>query len=115
MKKTVFLLVVSLISAADAQQFLSGFAAMPLMNGFRESADDLVFFKGDEGAIVEGKAFGEAPPEEALDYYRNLLPQLGWQPQGEEWLREGAVLTVTARRLDSSTVITFRLTDGGGD
>lgn len=106
------LMMVASAAAAD-QQFLSGFAAMPLMNGFEENADELVFFNGDQGAIVESTAYGEPPPIAVMDYYRTLLPQLGWRHQGGKWQRGNTALSVTAERLGDETAVTFRLTEGG--
>ncbi len=101
---------------ASAEQFLSGFAAMPLMEGFKEMEGDLVFFQSDEGSIVENKAAGAASPGAALAHYRRLLPQLGWNPghsKQDEWLRDGSKLRITAEPLNGGALLTFRFTESG--
>lgn len=52
--------------------------AIPLMDGLTENQDEAVLFDSPEGSIIAAQASGAVNPKAAFDYYRVVLPSLGW-------------------------------------
>jgi hypothetical protein len=111
------ILAAALLSAclpADAQetgQFIAGIEDLPVMPGLTEIPEAGLVFDKPAGRIVEAYAQGEVRRQAVLDFYRETLPELGWQAQADDrYAREGEELTLQVR--DSETegiVVMFRL------
>ncbi len=93
----VFLLLAALFvstAAPAAAGYSAAIEDFPLMPGMTENAQDIVIFDKPAGRIVE-TALRRAPAN-ALAYYRDALPALGWQPQGKDsYVRDGEEMTLT--------------------
>lgn len=53
--------------------------AIPLMAGLNENADGALLFDSPEGRIINAEANGKVNSQEAYQYYKVVLPSLGWQ------------------------------------
>ncbi len=66
---------------------------LPLMPGMAEMPGAGLSFDKPEGRIVEVYAQGEGTADAVLRFYRQTLPQLGWEAAGpRRFRREGEVL-----------------------
>ncbi len=52
--------------------------AIPLMDGLTENQDEALLFDSPDGRIIAAQASGTVNPKAAFDYYRVVLPSLGW-------------------------------------
>lgn len=80
--------------SGGAAGFVPGFDDLPLMPGLAASADGAVVFDAPGGRIVDVQAAGRTSAGRVLEFYRDTLPQLGWQAAGPDgtFEREGEVL-----------------------
>lgn len=78
----------SRVLAADG--FVAGIDDLPLMPGLTAMPEGSVAFDSPAGRIVEAYAAGTTTRAAVSDFYRRTLPQLGWQPAGDNaFRREG--------------------------
>jgi hypothetical protein len=81
-------------AARAADGFLSVIEDLPLAPGLAEIPGEAVVFDSPAGRIVETMARGEATAVSVAAFYRETLPQLGWQAVGETaFRREGEHLS----------------------
>lgn len=83
------LIVMSLFvatGAARAERFLSAAADIPLAAGLVELSDGVLVFDKPQGRIVQFTAVRQTglTPEAVAAFYRDSLPNLGWQSQNEQ-------------------------------
>ena len=72
-------LVFALAVPADAaDQFVSVIEDLPLIDGLIENENAAVTFEAAGGRIVEAEARGNIKPFDVVQFYDNVLPQLGW-------------------------------------
>ena len=104
-----FLLILSglfLFSAscsAGQAAFMSGFEALPLMDGLKQAEDTAVSFDTPSGRIIEAYAQSNTISKQKItDFYNKTLPQLGWsrvsgkgKAASVSYTREGEVLTIS--------------------
>ena len=76
-------MVMTAVSAA----FLSAVPEIPLAPGMQENVENTLVFDKPEGRIIATEALTDRPTEEILEYYRTVLPNLGWAPSGKGWTR----------------------------
>jgi len=100
--------------AADPPgHFLSGFEDLPLMDGLSEQADSGVVFDKPDGRIIERYASGPLSLDSVETFYRQTLPQLGWQPVKANaarhlgFQREGESLDIEFKTVGSELVVRF--------
>lgn len=71
--------VFALAVPADAgDQFVSVIEDLPLIDGLVENENAAVTFEAAGGRIVEAEARGDVKPLDVVQFYDNVLPQLGW-------------------------------------
>lgn len=107
------LALLTLLGAARADSFLSGFEDLPLMAALFDVPEAKVTFDSAGGRIVIAVAEGQVAASAVLGYYRQLLPQLGWQSAdfGPGFVREDEYLVIDfPAREGSLTVVRFTLT-----
>jgi len=90
---------------------------VPLVPGLVESVDDGMVFDQPEGRIVQAVAKGFVAADVVAAYYLNLLPQLGWQVDGEKPLlsfsREAEKLTIEMVNDETAAlIVSFTLSPG---
>jgi hypothetical protein len=111
-------LIVGLVLAqtASAQtNFVPGFDDVPLMPGLAAAADGAVVFDAPGGRIIDVQLGGRASPTKVLDFYRDTLPQLGWQAVGPAgtFEREGEILKLVIDEPERGQVnVRFSLAPG---
>tara|TARA_R110002096_G_scaffold436105_1_gene668123 strand:+ start:140807 stop:141199 length:393 start_codon:yes stop_codon:yes gene_type:complete len=52
--------------------------ALPLMGGLAENSDGAMLFDSPEGRIINAEASGMLAAKDVYEYYRVVLPSLGW-------------------------------------
>ena len=76
-------LVFALAVPADAaDQFVSVIEDLPLIDGLIENENAAVTFEAAGGRIIEAEARGNIKPFDVVQFYDNVLPQLGWVCRG---------------------------------
>ncbi len=87
--------------------FFSALNDVPLMPGLFEMTGETVFFDKPEGRIAESSAFSQGPtPDDIRHFYRQTLPQLGWQrTDGDSYVRDDETLTMDIRRDPQGNII----------
>ena len=98
------------VARADADAFVAGIEDLPLMPGLAEVRDAGVVFDKPGGRIVEAYAEGAVRRAEVIGFYRQTLPQLGWQSAGDTaYRREGERLEIVILGDDGELVVRFTL------
>lgn len=70
-----------LATKPHAATFFHTLNDVPVMPGLRELTDEAVNFDKPEGRIVSATAVSDTVKPEAIkNFYKEALPQLGWQP-----------------------------------
>jgi hypothetical protein len=98
--RSVFLATALAIApvAANATDFVPGTEDVPVMAGLKAESDSAIVFDKPQGRIVQARFHGRLARGEVETFYTATLPQLGWQPAGDDrWQREDEIL-----RLDFS-------------
>jgi len=99
-----------LAGVARADGFLRAPADLPLAPGLVEVGDAGVAFDSPGGRVVEAYAAGDVAAATVRDFYARTLPQLGWQPAGDDaWRREGERLTLELIPGDGALTVRFYL------
>lgn len=103
-------LFLAALPAAPAQErFIEELGDVPLMEGFAVDADSVVDFDTPQGRIVRLSARGGAGPASVRRFYEAALPNLGWRPRGDGFVRETETLTLDIGRDGETTVVNFSL------
>jgi hypothetical protein len=113
-----FIAATALLGAARADGFLRGYEDLPLMAALVDVPDANVTFDSVAGRIIIAVAEGPVSAGDVLRYYRQLLPQLGWQVAatktaggGPGFVREDEYLVIDfPAREGPLTVVRFTLT-----
>jgi len=78
-----------------ADRFVGGMEDVPLMAGLTESAGERVEIDSPAGPIVQVTATGSPSKADVLASYTDMLPRLGWRPEGAGvFCREGKTLAI---------------------
>ena len=81
------------LAAAAEGQFLSAIEDLPLMTDLNEVDGGVMVFDSPAGRIVEALTMGHVGKDAVLTYYKETLPQLGWQETAPgTFSREGEIL-----------------------
>jgi hypothetical protein len=95
------------VGGAGAQSFFSALPDLPLMPGLTETPEAGMRFDTAKGRIVESFATGQGSVAEAVRFYAETLPQLGWTATGPgDFAREDEVLRIEA--VENSQGLTLR-------
>ena len=97
--RTFAVVVVALAGIAAvgaAERFFAGIEDLPVMPGLEQMQGAGVSFDKPEGRIVEVAARGKVSRRAVVEFYRAVLPQLGWRAAGEgRYRREGEHLNLS--------------------
>ena len=94
-RAVVLVLMVVGATAAAAQEFLSGFADVPLMPGLVVVEDAGIAFDSPAGRIVESYAIGDVDQGAVESFYGDTLPAFGWSARGpRRFVREDEALSL---------------------
>ena len=83
---------------------LEALTGIPVMIGLEEDFDQRIIFDKPEGRIIHVVLGGDLDPAQALDFYKEVLYQLGWQALESD---EGQGLVLT-RDQEHLTVLVTR-------
>ncbi len=110
-----FLMSVSVPHARAADIFVFGFEDLPLMNGLTQIQQESVLFDTPQGRIVQASATGMVTREAVLSFYRETLPQLGWNAMDDQtYQREGEILRLEITETDRALMVQFLAEPSGG-
>lgn len=73
-----FLVLNSKLFAQGASEGMLQNLAIPLMAGLAENEEEELLFDSPDGRIISAQAAGPIEAQAAFDYYRVVLPSLGW-------------------------------------
>ena len=103
-------LAVLALSAARADEFVTGTEDVPLMPGLAMIAGSALVFDKPEGRIVEAQARGALSRAKVQAFYTASLPQLGWKKAGnDQWRRDAERLKLDFRGEDGHLTVGFTL------
>lgn len=92
-----------------ATTFFSVLNDVPVMPGYAEVAEEALTFDKPEGRIIKAAAVAPATvaaSETVLAFYKNTLPQLGWQMEKEGvFVREQERLTLNIHIKEGVSVL----------
>ena len=97
-------------SAEPEPRFFEDLDDLPLMAGLQEMEEAGLAFDKPGGRIGEVYAEGGVPAERVRRFYRETLPQLGWQPAGESrFVREREQLFLQVSEAQGTTTLRLSL------
>ncbi len=99
------------VGALVADAFVDGFDDLPLMPSLRQDPGGTVVFDSPYGRVAEARASGPATAAAILDFYRSVLPQMGWRPDATpgHWRREGETLTIDITPAGGASSVRFQV------
>ncbi len=104
------LLLAAVPAVAAEPAFLSEFEDLPLMPGLIEDTDRGMVFDSPSGRVIEAVAAGAVTAEAVRSFYAATLPELGWQPAGDDsFRREAEVLRLEISAEGSGVAVKFAL------
>src|SRR3546814_10227386 len=93
-----------------AEAFLSVADDFPLMSGLTENTDAATVFDKPAGRIVTAEASGPVTIAAVRAFYAATLPQLGWQPDGDNrWRRDAEQLRLGYANASGRLTVRFEL------
>jgi hypothetical protein len=79
-KKIIVILAMIFTFPALAQEgTLLNDLALPLMDGLEENREAALLFDSPDGRIINAEAHGSLGAQEVNNFYRMVLPSLGWK------------------------------------
>ena len=96
------------------RRFVPGFDDLPLMPGLTVVGEAPVVFDKPGGRIVDMVAHGPVGQGDALAFYQQALPELGWQPLDAtaaqaRFRREGELLLIEFAGRERNLTVRFLL------
>ncbi len=89
---------------------------IPLMAGLIENTDEAMVFDSPDGRIINAEAQGQITAIKTFEYYRSVLPSLGWNinkdKQNGMTCEEPAQYCIEATRDQESLLLQFNVNNG---
>jgi len=85
--------------------------AIPLMDGLIENDEASMLFDSPEGRIINAAASGAVSGEKIHDYYRVVLPSLGWEVRQGVPCEGSATYCLSAVREEENLTMSIEVTD----
>ena len=89
---------------------------IPLMSGLVENTDEAMVFDSPEGRIINAEAQGQITAIKTFEYYRSVLPSLGWNINKDQQngmaCEEPAQYCIEAIRDQESLLLQFSANNG---
>ena len=102
----MILVLASTAAMAGESRFFSELNDIPLMPGLYELIEKTIVFDKPEGRIVESSAVSETENANKIkEFYDSILPQLGWAPQGDSYIRQDEILRLSVDSGSSVSVL----------
>ena len=101
-------------NTAYTQGFLDCIEDIPLMNELVEKKDSCFYFDSNEGRVANVEVEGNLDKNDILDFYRNILPQLGWKINEDgsyenilKFRRENELVNIMIHENNQKILVTF--------
>ena len=90
-KKILSCLFLFILLSKDlcALKFLNGFEGIPIFKDMEYVEDSLILFDKVEGRYISSKISGKHPINEVEEFYKKILPDLGWNCHKSNIYRRG--------------------------
>jgi len=112
--KNMFLASLLLIFPAFAQEGgMLKDLAIPLMEGLEENNDGAMLFDSPEGRIINAEAGGIISGSDIYNYYRVVLPSLGWNVESPATCEENVSFCIRAIRDEESLQLNIMVAGKG--
>lgn len=96
--------------AQSAEDYIADISDLPVMPGLRELPDAGVAFDKPSGRIVSAFAYGAVTRAQVHAFYRDTLPQLGWDRLDiGRYSREGELLEIDTLGRDGDLTVRYTL------
>ena len=96
--------------ARSQDRFVAGLGELPLMPGLTEDMTRRLVYEKAAGRIVNAVAVGPPTVRQIERFYRETLPQLGWQPvSAAKFRREKEILSLTIITLSSGREVQYKI------
>lgn len=96
-------------------QYAAGLDDMPLMPGLMPVPDEGVVFDQPDGRFVESLAQGRVAEGAVRDFYKEVLPQLGWVHDNGDYTRDGEQLSLQIEPVGAQTLVRFTVSPSGAN
>ena len=96
-----------------SQDFLDCIDDVPLIEKLYENNGSCFYFDSDEGRVANVEAIGSLEKSELFAYYKDILPQLGWQINESasqsilKFNRDKEMLRITVSKAEDKIVVIF--------
>jgi len=91
----IFFVILLFSSLVQSAAFLSNIEDLPLMAGLTEEKDSAILFESSSGRIAESIAVGKISERDVSKFYKETLPQFGWNTDLVNWFwREEEILSL---------------------
>ena len=84
------------------------------MNELVEKKDSCFYFDSNEGRVANVEVEGNLDKNDILDFYRNILPQLGWKINDDrsyenilKFRRENELVNIMIHENNQKSLVTF--------
>lgn len=83
------------ILISDGTNFILGMEDIPIFKKMENLENGLVVFDTNNGRFVSNEIFGKVNLTEAKDFYKKILPNLGWQKKSDNlYSRDNELLSI---------------------
>jgi hypothetical protein len=94
----------------EGHAYVAEIEDLPLMSGLAEVPGAGVSFDKPAGRIVEAFAHGAVSRQRVRAFYRDTLPQLGWErASADHYVREGELLEIDYLGADGDLTVRYTL------
>ena len=107
----IFFLLLGSYKAHSEEKFVNGLEDVPLYENMVNNIDSLVLFDSSEGRVVSTEVFGNVKIKDVQDFYKSILPNLGWVKNESNYFSRGnETLEIRFSTKDNITIVEFNLT-----
>lgn len=97
------------VAAQDGTGAMLNDLAIPLMDGLAENDEASMLFDSPEGRIINAQASGLISGDKIHDYYRVVLPSLGWEVERSTSCEAGATYCLFATRDEENLTMNIEI------
>ena len=105
-----FLLLFAVSNISFALKFIKGLEDIPLYKKMEYVEDSLILFDKIDGRYVSVEINGDYGEEEVIDFYKTILPNLGWlEKKSLIFHRNNEILEIISRKEKERIFIKFNI------
>ena len=105
-----FLLLFAVSNISFALKFIKGLEDIPLYKKMEYVEDSLILFDKIDGRYVSVEINGDYGEEEVVDFYKTILPNLGWlEKKSLIFHRNNEILEIISRKEKERIFIKFNI------